>query len=287
MDNTLQFSKLEGVGNDYIVIDGRGINRDWNSLAVSMSRYHFGIGSDGLLVVEDSNIAQVKMRVFNPDGSEAEMSGNGIRIFAKFVVDNRIVSTSRSNPHITVETAGGIKIVESFLKDGLVASARVEMGKPNFSAQSVGLNIPSTKQVPIQLTSNILDKELTLYCVSLGNPHAVTFTDTDIKSFPLAKVGSSVQSDSRFINSTNFEVFKVLSSHSIRVRIFERGAGETLSSGTGSTAAATIAVKLGLCKPPVEVHLDGGKLKVDFNAEGVAFLEGPVNLVFTGTWQKY
>ena len=281
----LEFSKLEGAGNDYVVLDGRELSKDWNSLSTTMSRQHFGIGSDGLIVVENSATAQTKMRVFNPDGSEAEMSGNGIRLFAKFVIDNGIVAPDGGS--IRVETLGGERVVWPTLSDsGKVISAKVSIGKPDFSHAAVGLAPECRNDDPKKLYMEVKGIKLQLTCLSIGNPHAVAVLDQSVDSFPFAEVGDAVESNWRFLNRINFEAVNILDCHTIRARIFERGAGETLSSGTGSSASAIAAMLTGRCGNPITVRLDGGELAVSFSESGETFLEGPARLVFIGSWNE-
>ncbi len=281
---SLKFTKFQAAGNDYIVIDGRKIVRDWSELALNMCRHHFGVCSDGILVLENSDNpnADVKMRVFNPDGSEAEMSGNGIRIFTKFTVDNRIAGTTGGV--LRVEAGGIVYTVLPYVREGLVTGARVPMGKPDFSHEGIGLSrvVSDTKRIVIN--ANGLTLKLT--CLSIGNPHAVFITDERVEDFPLSDVGPYVENHLLFKNRINFEVVNVIDMNTIRARIFERGAGETLSSGTGSTASALAALEHKKCKSPVKVILDGGELEVDMDEAGTVYLEGTVEAIFEGIWQN-
>ena len=282
----IEFSKLHGCGNDYIAIDGRSIDRDWSALTAEMSRPAFGIGSDGIVLLQDSDVAQVRMRVYNPDGSEAEMSGNGIRLFAKFVLDRRIAEPTDDG--LTVETLGGVRTVWPNMVDGLMESARVAMGPATFNAKKVPVNTADLGGVEevISHPVSIGDVDLSITCLAIGNPHAVAITDRPVEEFPLNEVGPLVENHVMFPQRINFEIVNVHSRDRIRARIFERGAGETLSSGTGSTASAFACRKLGLVDDAVDVVVDGGVLRISWDGDDEAFLEGPAVEVFTGVWNE-
>ena len=236
------------------------------------------------MLVQPSERAQVRMRVFNPDGSEAEMSGNGIRLFAKFVIDRKIALPGRDG--LIVETGGGIRTVWPDIQDDKMVSARVAMGAPVF----VPAAIPVSKSVAPGM-SQVMDhrievagRSILVTCLSVGNPHAVSFVDVPVDEFPLLEIGPSVENHADFPNRINFEIVNVLDLGNIRARIFERGAGETLSSGTGSTAAAVASRLHGLVDDEVVVHVPGGELKITWPGEGEVYLEGPAVEVFTGVW---
>ena len=276
--------KLQAAGNDYIAVDGRDIDRDWAKLTVDMSRPAFGVGSDGIVLVQHSSVAQVRMRVFNPDGSEAEMSGNGIRILAKFVIDREIALPGDDG--LVVETGGGARTVWPTMREGKMVAAKVAMGVPEFEPSKIPVNaanLPGDGRM-IGYPLDVAGRTVKITCLSVGNPHAVAFPDGPVVDFPLLEIGPQVETHAIFPNRINFEIVNVLSRNRIQARIFERGAGETLSSGTGSTAAATAARALGLVDDEVEVVLDGGVLKVSWDESGEAFLEGPVVEVFEGVW---
>lgn len=281
---TVEFAKLHGAGNDYIAVDGRGIDRDWGALSKAMSLLAFGVGSDGIVLVQDSEVAQIRMRVYNPDGSEAEMSGNGIRLFSKFVIDRKIELPSDDG--LTVETGGGVRTVWPTMEGDKMIAAKVAMGVPTFVPSEIPVDTSKTgdldiiKSFPIQAG----DRELKVTCLAVGNPHAVAVMDESVEDFPLVEVGPHVESHKLFPNRINFEIVNVISRSKIRARIFERGAGETLSSGTGSTASASAARAHGLVDDAVDVIVDGGVLRISWDEAGEAFLEGPAVEVFTGVW---
>ena len=282
----IPFVKLQGAGNDYIAIDGRNIEADWLNLSKVMSRSAFGVGSDGIVLLEDSQTAQVKLRIFNPDGTEAEMSGNGIRLFAKFVID-RGLSQIGTDGSLKVETLGGTRAVWPKIADGKVVSAKVAMGRPTWDPKRIPVILPSAKNEVAEIIDHPIevdDMQLKITCLSIGNPHAVAFLDTPVEDFPLNDVGPFVENHSAFPNRINFEIVNVLSRSRIRARIFERGAGETLSSGTGSTASALAARRHGFVDDDVEVVVDGGVLKISWDKTGETYLEGPAVEVFEGTW---
>ncbi|MGB1748992.1 MAG: diaminopimelate epimerase [Dehalococcoidia bacterium] len=281
---TVEFAKLHGAGNDYIAIDGRNIDRDWGKLSKEMSRLAFGVGSDGIVLVQDSDVAQIRMRVYNPDGSEAEMSGNGIRLFAKFVIDRKIAIPE--NGELTVETGGGVRTVWPTMEGEKMVAAKVAMGVPTFVPSEIPVDTNKidgadiVKSFPIQAG----DRELKVTCLAVGNPHAVVVMDDSVEDFPLVEIGPSVENHELFPNRINFEIVNVIDRSKIRARIFERGAGETMSSGTGSTASATAARAHGLVDDAVDVIVDGGVLRISWDETGEAYLEGPAVEVFTGVW---
>jgi diaminopimelate epimerase len=288
---SIKFAKLHGAGNDYIAIDGRGIDRDWAQLSLDMSRLAFGVGSDGIVLVQEpqeaaaAEGAQVRMRVYNPDGSEAEMSGNGIRLFSKFVIDRKIAIPGSDG--LIVETGGGVRtVVPTMDNDGKMTAARVAMGIPEFEPAKIPVDV-SVLDDPSRVHDFPLDvggHTIKVTCLSVGNPHAVAFPDEPVDEFPLLEIGPLVESHPMFPNRINFEIVNVLSRSQIKARIFERGAGETLSSGTGSTASASAARAHGLVDDEVEVLVKGGMLKISWDETGEAFLEGPAVEVFEGVW---
>ena len=283
---SIEFAKLHGCGNDYIAVDGRSLERDWSELTAEMSRPAFGVGSDGIVLLQDSDVAQVRMRVFNPDGSEAEMSGNGIRLFAKFVLDRGIAEPSDDG--LSVETLGGVRTVWPDMENGKMTSARVAMGPATFTAADVPADTTGLGGIEevISQPISIGGAELSITCLAIGNPHAVAIMDQPVEDFPLNQVGPMVENHVMFPQRINFEIVNVHSRDRIRARIFERGAGETLSSGTGSTASAFACRKLGLVDGAVDVVVDGGVLRISWDESDEAYLEGPAVEVFTGVWNE-
>ncbi len=281
---TVEFTKLHGAGNDYIAIDGRGVDRDWGALSKEMSRLAFGVGSDGIVLVQHSDVAQIRMRVYNPDGSEAEMSGNGIRLFSKFVIDRKIVQPEDNG--LTVETGGGVRTVWPTMAGDVMIAAKVAMGKPTFVPAEIPVDTAQIGDLEVikNFPIHVGGRELKITCLAVGNPHAVVILDEPVEEFPLVEIGAQVESHELFPNRVNFEIVNVINRSKIRTRIFERGAGETMSSGTGSTASASAARSHGLVDDTVDVVVDGGVLRISWDDTGEAFLEGPAVEVFTGVW---
>lgn len=288
---SLPFSKLEAAGNAYLVIDGRDIAgtgaRDWSALAVAMGDPHRGVGCDGLAIAEHSGRADVRMRIFNTDGSEAEMSGNGIRLFARSVVERGIVSHGRDV--LTIETGGGVRTLTVLREAGPgspICGARVDMGPPIFEAGRIPV-VAEDIDPGARVFDHPLDlglRTIRVTCLSVGNPHAVLVLDEPVEAFPLEQIGPLVQTHPVFPNRINFEVIERVDEGAIRARVFERGEGETLASGTGSTAAMVAARLHGWVGDRVEVRLPGGSLLVEWDGEGDAWLEGPARHVFDGVW---
>ncbi len=279
--------KLHGAGNDYIAIDGRGIERDWPALAVAMSRPAFGVGSDGITVVQeprDPARAQVRMRIFNPDGSEAEMSGNGIRLFSKFVIDRGIAVPGADG--LLVETGGGIRTVAPVMEGGRMVAARVAMGEPAFTPADIPVDVGAmgNPERVFDYPLEVGGRTLKITCLAVGNPHAVALLDEPVDEFPLLEIGPLVESHALFPNRINFEIANVLGRGRLKARIFERGAGETLSSGTGTAAVAVAAKAHGLTDDEVVVEVPGGELRLTWPGAGEVYLEGPAVEVFEGVW---
>jgi diaminopimelate epimerase len=224
------------------------------------------------------------MRVYNPDGSEAEMSGNGIRLFSKFIIDRKIALPESDG--LTVETGGGLRTVWPTMDGDKMIAAKVAMGIPTFVPAEIPVDTAITadldivKDYPIQAGG----REIRVTCLAVGNPHAVAVMSDSVEDFPLVEVGPHVENHELFPNRINFEIVNVINRSKIRARIFERGAGETMSSGTGSTASASAARAHGLVDDRVDVIVDGGVLTISWDEAGEAFLEGPAVEVFTGVW---
>jgi len=283
----IPFAKLQGAGNGYVLIDGRERSADWAALARAIGRPAFGVGSDGLAIVEPSDVAAVRMRIFNSDGSESEMRGNGIRLFAKFVLDRALAELDAGV--LAVETGGGVRHVEPrFDAAGRVVAARVAMGEPVFAPEAVPVDpsVWGTDGPVIEQPVAVAGMRLRLTCLAIGNPHAVALLDEPVDDFPLAAVGEALMGHAAFPNRVNFEIVNVLDRGTVRARIFERGEGETLASGTGSTAAMIAARLAGRVGDEVAVRLRGGVLRVAWPGAGEARLEGPAEEVFTGSWPE-
>jgi diaminopimelate epimerase len=271
----VKFWKMHGLGNDYVVIDNRDekiSDAEAAELALKLCRRRFSVGADGILFVSNS-AADVKMRIFNADGSEAEMCGNGIRCFAKYCYENGI---ARKN-ELVVETLAGNKRAWLTVENGLVVSVMVDMGVP----------VLERSKIPMVGQGTCIDEDLQVdgesfkvTCLSVGNPHCVIFVD-DVDDFPVQRVGSKIENHRVFPKRTNVEFAQVLSENEVKVRVWERGCGETLACGTGACATVVAGNLLKKLGGKVRVHLLGGDLEVEYAQR--LFLNGPAEKVFEGT----
>lgn len=274
----IKFTKMHGLGNDYIYIDcikGEKIENP-SYLAKTMSNRHFGIGSDGLILICKSNIADFKMQMFNYDGSEAEMCGNGIRCVGKYVYDNKLTN----NKIITVETLGGIKKLKLNIKNKKVETVEVDMGEPIFEAEKIP--VLSDKYPVKNLKIIAEDKEFIFTCVSMGNPHAVTIIKNVI-GFDVQRYGEILEKSKIFPQRANIEFVQILDKENVKMRVWERGTGETLACGTGACATVIACNLNGYVKNDVNVELPGGILKIKWNKENNhVYMTGPAITVFRG-----
>ena len=282
----MKFTKMHGAGNDYVYVDARSQEQDWPELARRMSNRHFGVGSDGLILIKGSDVADLKMSMYNADGSEAEMCGNGIRCFVKYAVDRTIVSSS--NGSVSVETLAGIRNITPISEYGTVTGARVSMGAPILTPDAVPVKLDAAGEYgsgPVLEYAFEMDGyDLPLSFVSMGNPHAVTFIDTPVVEFPLLTVGPKVENHSIFPRRVNFEIVNVDNPTHLTARVWERGSGETLACGTGACGIAVASILGGHTDNTVSITLPGGTLKVDWDGQGEVYLEGPAEEVFSGEW---
>jgi diaminopimelate epimerase len=273
----MRFWKMHGLGNDYVVIDDRDQKIiDAAGLAKKLCERRFSVGADGLLLVYNSTIADVKMRIFNSDGSEAEMCGNGIRCFAKYCYEKGIAKKSE----FTVETLSGIKHVWLTLNGNDVATVNVDMGAPNWERASLPMLGEGTC---INCNLEVDGEPYKITCLSMGNPHCVIFVE-NVDEFPVDYVGPIVENDRAFPKRTNVGFVQVLNKGALKVRVWERGCGETQACGTGTCAAVAAANKLGKVGNQVSVHLLGGDLQVE--VAKTLFLSGAAKKVFEGTLFK-
>ena len=271
----MNFWKMHGLGNDYIVIDNRTIRMNsakTAGLALKLCERRYSVGADGLLLVETSTLADVKMRIFNIDGSEAEMCGNGIRCFAKYCFENNIVNKKE----MTVETLAGTKKIWLTVKRNKVNYVKVDMGSPTLERSKIPM-IGAGKCINQDLQVN--NKQYKATCLSLGNPHCVIFVD-GLDDFPVQNIGSEIENNPLFPKRTNVEFAQVFNKNETRVRVWERGCGETLACGTGACATVVAGSLLGKTGNKVRVHLPGGDLEVEY-AEHL-FLSGQVESVYEG-----
>ena len=278
----LEFVKMHGLGNDYVYMDAiNQIIKDRNELAKKVSDRHFGIGSDGLILICKSNIADFRMQMFNSDGTEAEMCGNGIRCVGKFVYDNGF--TNKKN--LTIETLAGIKKLELITKNEKVEAVKVDMGEPILEPEKIPV---ISKEIPVNdLNLNIIDKNLKFTCVSMGNPHAITFIDENVNEFDVEKYGRLVEINEVFPKKTNVEFINIINKNKIKMRVWERGAGETLACGTGACASAVAAIINGYTDRNIIVELLGGTLEIEWNKnDNHIYMTGPAKIVFKGFYEE-
>lgn len=273
----IKFTKMHGLGNDYVYIDA--INQkieNESSLAKFVSNRHFGIGSDGLILICKSDSADFKMRMFNSDGSEAEMCGNGIRCVGKFVYDKGLTDKTI----VKIETLAGIKTLVLNTKDGKVETARVDMGEPILEAEKIPV---ISKEQPVKnLELEAENKKFKFTCVSMGNPHAITIVE-NTKEFDVEKYGKILEVDKAFPKKANIEFAQIIDKENIKMRVWERGAGETLACGTGACATAVACNLNGLTGRKVNIELLGGTLNIEWNeTDNHVYMTGPAVTVFDG-----
>lgn len=286
----MDFTKMQGAGNDFIVVEAGSTEQNWPQMAVAMCDRHFGIGADGLLLLLPSDKADFRMRIFNPDGSEAEACGNGLRCLAEYVLDKRAVNPRAHQ--ILIETAAGIRMVRIGKAEGKTTRIQVSMGTPKFGAKDIPAAIKPGKGNSVDIKP-ILDypvtiegRELLLDFVSMGNPHAVYFGQYPVSNFPLSRLGPGVERHKLFPNRVNFEIACIINRQQIEARVWERGAGETLACGTGACAIAVAARLHGYIDNKVDIKLPGGILNIEWDGTGEVFLSGPAEVVFTGNWKN-
>lgn len=278
----MRFTKMQGLGNDYVYVNCFEEKIDNPpELARRISDRHFGVGSDGLIMINPSDKADFEMEMYNADGSRGEMCGNGIRCVAKYVYDYGLTDKT----DISVETLGGIKYLELTVEDGKVKTVKVDMGKPELEPQKIPVKADGGKAVdePIRVGG----EEYRMTCVSMGNPHAVVFVGCDVKDFPLEEIGPKFENHERFPNRVNTEFVRVIDRHTAEMRVWERGSGETLACGTGACAVAVACVLNGLTEDEVTVRLLGGDLQIRWDREkATVYMTGPAEAVFDGEWME-
>jgi len=271
---------MQATGNDFVMVDARSMDMDWQALSVKVCQYHFGIGADGLILIMNSSRADLRMRIFNADGSEAQICGNGLRCFAKYAIDRKLAA----GPQISVETMAGINLIETAARNGKVASARVNMGKPRLKAAEIPIALVVKEPVLDQILK-VGGRTLKVSAVSMGNPHAVCFTDDKVEDFPLEEIGPLVEHHKLFPQRTNFEIVNIVGEDKLRVRVWERGVGETLACGSGACATAVISRLKNKSKDHVDIMLPGGTLTITWDGKSDVFLKGPAEEVFSGVYQ--
>ena len=276
----MKFTKMQGLGNDYVYVNGlKEEIKNPSQLAVQVSDRHFGIGSDGLIIIRPSKVADFEMEMYNADGSRGEMCGNGIRCVAKYVYDYGLTDKTS----ISVETLGGIKYLDLTVQDGKVTLVKVDMGSPVFEPAKVPVVADGDKAIDEPIVVDGQTYHMT--CVSMGNPHAVVFMD-EIEHLNLEEIGPKFEQHERFPNRVYTEFVKVLDRHTAEMRVWERGSGETLACGTGACAVAIACILGGYTEERVTVKLLGGDLEIYWDKESdKVYMTGPAEVVFDGEWK--
>jgi diaminopimelate epimerase len=273
----MKFTKMHGLGNDYVYVNGFVETVDDPiGLAKSISDRHFGVGSDGLVLILPSQTEDFRMRMFNSDGSEAEMCGNAIRCVGKYVYDKQM--TAKNN--LTIETLAGVMVLELFLDEkGKVHTVCVDMGEPILNPRKIPVdsNLESFVAQKVQIG----EKKYEMTAVSMGNPHVITYVE-DVENYPVLQEGPDIEKDSLFPKKVNAEFVQIMDSNTLKMRVWERGAGETLACGTGACAVLVASVLNGFCKREATVKLLGGDLKISWKEDNHVYMEGPAVVVFEG-----
>ena len=275
----MKFTKMHGCGNDYVYINGFDISIDNPSeLAIKMSDRHFGVGGDGIVLIVPTKKADFGMRMFNADGSEAEMCGNAIRCVGKYVYDNQMTGKNK----ITIDTLAGIKILDLTIEDKKVTYAKVDMGEPILKACDI--KVISDKYPVIGEKIDVKGQTYEFTCVSMGNPHAITYVD-DTDSFPIEEIGKIVEIDNKFPNKVNVEFAQIIDRNTIKMRVWERGTGETLACGTGACATLVASILNELVDDKAVLKLLGGDLIIEWDRQSNhVYMSGPATTVFEGEW---
>ena len=273
----MKFTKMHGIGNDYVYVNCfKETVEHPSEMAIKVSDRHFGIGSDGLILIKPSEMADGKMEMYNADGSQGAMCGNGIRCVAKYMYDYGITDKTS----ISVETKSGIKYLDLTIKDGKVDTVKVNMGTPILKA--VDIPVRSEKEKVIDESVMVDGKEWKITCVSMGNPHAITYID-DVKNLEIEKIGPKFENHEIFPDRVNTEFVRVIDRNTVEMRVWERGSGETLACGTGACAVAVSSILNGLTEEEVTVKLLGGDLKIFWDrTENKVYMTGSATTVFDG-----
>ncbi|MBU5479307.1 diaminopimelate epimerase [Eubacterium sp. MSJ-13] len=275
----MKFTKMHGCGNDYVYVDcTKQMIENPGEVSKIVSHRHFGIGSDGLILICSSDVADFRMAMYNADGSEGAMCGNGIRCVAKYVYDKGL--TDKKN--LTIETKSGIKELELTVEAGKVSLVKVNMGAPILKSKDIPVEVDTEECIDADI--NVDGKDYKITCVSMGNPHAVTFIDEDVNKFPIDKVGPKFENHPMFPDRVNTEFVQVLNRHEVNMRVWERGSGETFACGTGTCATVVACVLNGLTDDEITVHLLGGDILVKYDRENdTVWMTGPAVIAFEGT----
>ncbi|MGN0438217.1 MAG: diaminopimelate epimerase [Lachnospiraceae bacterium] len=273
----MKFTKMHGLGNDYVYVNCFEEKLENPSeISVKVSDRHFGIGSDGLILIKPSDVADFRMDMYNADGSQAEMCGNGIRCVAKYVYDYGLTDKTS----ISIETLAGIKYLDLQVEDGKAVMITVNMGSPILTPDLIP--VVSDKEKVVGESIIVQGKEYGMTCVSMGNPHCIVFVD-DTKNFPLDKVGPDFECHELFPKRVNTEFVQIIDRKTVNMRVWERGSGETLACGTGACASTVACILNGLTEDEITLHLLGGDLKVRWDQkENLVYMTGPATVVYDG-----
>jgi diaminopimelate epimerase len=280
------FTKLQGLGNDFVLVNACALPpRDWSLIAKTVCERRFGVGADGLLLLLPSTSADFRMRIFNPDGSEAESCGNGLRCLVRYVTANNL----QVGESLTIETKAGVR--QARLRPYNDALIEVSMGRPVFVPESIPVRIKSNQgrlfgPMLGDYALSIDGHHLKLNFISMGNPHAVMFVTDPVADYPLDRIGPLVERHELFPQHVNFEVAQVLSYDNLEMRVWERGAGETMACGSGACAAAVAACLHGFTGEKIGVKLPGGLAEIAWDGLGEVYLAGPAEKIFTGEWPE-
>lgn len=275
----MRFTKMHGAGNDYVYVNcfAEPFPADPAGLAIAVSDRHKGIGADGLILICPSDKADARMRMYNADGSESEMCGNGVRCVAKYVHDHDIARKEL----LKIETGRGVLTLQLFVENGRAERIRVNMGTPILNSAEIPTTLPGDP--PVRQTLSVAGRELQVTCVSMGNPHCVTFVDEITDEWVLG-VGPQIEKHPAFPRRVNAEFIQILSPREFNMRVWERGSGETQACGTGACASCVAGVLAGLTERKVLAHLPGGDLELEWSESGEVYLTGPATEVFSGDW---
>jgi diaminopimelate epimerase len=278
---TMKFTKMHGLGNDYVYVSlfDQKAPSELPALAVAISDRHFGVGSDGLILIGPSERADARMRMFNADGSESEMCGNGVRCVAKYIYDRGIAAKDR----VTIETGRGILTLDIEARKGKVERVRVDMGAPILTAAQIPTTLPGNPPVSVPLSAD--GTELLVTAVSMGNPHAILYVD-DVNSYPVEHLGAIIERHSAFPKRVNVHFVQVLGPAEVRMRTWERGSGITLACGTGACSVCVAGVLTARTESRLLAHLPGGDLELEWpSRDAPVFMTGPATEVFSGEWR--
>lgn len=275
----MKFTKMHGIGNDYVYVNClEETVANPSETAIAVSDRHKGIGSDGLVLIKTSDIADFTMEMYNADGSQSQMCGNAIRCVGKYVYENRL--TDKTN--ISIETLAGVKYLELYVANGKVETVKVNMGAPILVPSQIPVAVDGDRVVNEAVEIN--GKKYNITCVSMGNPHCITYVD-NVSNLEIDKIGPEFENNKLFPERVNAEFVRVIDRDTVEMRVWERGSGETMACGTGACAVAVASILNGLCNDTVMVKLLGGDLQITWDREAdVVYMTGSATTVYTGEW---